>query len=454
MRIAWVTPLSTRSAIGHVTVRVADHLRHLVDVDLWCADQGEIIQTDVPVVRFSVTPSFERWLSGYDAVLYNFGDNHRFHREAFLLSQRVPGVAILHDFVLHHFFADHFFERPDGAGAYFDAMERAYGPGGREAASASFRSSGSEWQVRADVPHLWATDRVVDFPFFEPALHQATGIVVHSDFLLDRVRKVSEAPSCRLFLPAAQPLAPGPEAIDLDVPAGRLVLLTVGHVNANKRVRDVVDVLGQHPDLAARVQYVVVGELPAAAHIVDLRGRIERLGLQSTVRLLGRRSNAELHAWLARADVCLNLRHPVMEGASASLTDQMLAGKPVIVTNAGVYAEAPNDCVVKIEPGREIETLPAVLGRLLDDVAERETRGRRSRDFAEAHFGADRYAAGLMDFITATGGFAAMARYTARVGGVLEDMGVQPGMAIVDTIANISADLFAEPVSSPWKPNN
>jgi glycosyltransferase involved in cell wall biosynthesis len=451
MRIAWVTPLSQKSAIGHVTVRVAEQLRHLAEVELWYADRDPIIQTQVPVVRFSLSSSFERWLAGYDTVLYNFG-NSLFHRDVFPMSQRVPGVAILHDFVLHNFFAACFLERPNGAGAYFEIMERVYGPAGREAAAASVRPNGSDWRVREDGPPLWATERVVDFPLFEPVLQQATGIVVHSTFLLDRVRKVSEAPSRRLFLPAAQPLAPGSEPVDLEVPAGRLVLLTVGHVNANKRVRDVVEVLGQHPGLAARVQYVVVGELPVAPHVAALREQIERLGLQGTVRLLGQRSDAELHAWLARADVCVNLRHPIMEGASASLADEMTAGKPVIVTNAGIYAELPENCVVRIEPGREVETLPAVLSRLLDHAAGREALGRRAREFAEAHFGPDRYAAGLMDFIKESGGFAAMAHYAGRVGAVLDDMGVRPDMAIVDTVADISADLLGEPDSSPWKP--
>ena len=452
MRIAWVTPLSAKSAIGHVTVRVADQLRRLVDVDLWCSDEDTIIPAQLPVVRFSMSSSFERWLGGYDAVLYNFG-NSMFHRDVFLMSQRVPGVAILHDFVLQHFFVAHCLERPNGVETYFQAMERAYGPDGRAVAVASFQRNGSGWRVREDGPPLWATDRVVDFPLFEPAVRQATGIVVHSAFHLDRVREVCDAPSRRLYLPAAQLVAPGSEPVDLEVPAGRLVLLTVGHVNANKRVRDVVEVLGRYPGLAARVQYVVVGQLPATEpYVVDLRQRIERLALQRTVRLLGQRSDAELHAWLARADVCLNLRHPVLEGASASLADQMTAGKPVIVTNAGVYAEVPEDCVVKIEPGREGETLPAVLGRLLDDATEREARGRRCREFAEAHFRVDRYAAGLVDFITESGGFAAIARYTSRVGAVLEEMGVRPGMKIVDTVSDISADLLGEPISSPWKP--
>jgi glycosyltransferase involved in cell wall biosynthesis len=385
-------------------------------------------------------------------VLYNFGDSFPFHDSVFRLSQRVPGIAVLHDFVLHHFFVEYCLSGKGGAAAYIEMMARAHGEPGREAAMASFEWTGDSWRVRTDPPPIWATDRVVEYPLFEPAIRLSTGVIVHADFLLTHVRQSGAVASRRLFLPARRSSASGGVAPVLDVPAGRAVLLTVGHINPNKRVAEVIDALGRHPDLASRVRYVVVGELSAGACAATLRERITTWGLQECVQLLGRRDDAELGAWIDRADVCINLRHPVMEGGSASLAEQMLAGKPAIVSDAGVYAEVPDDCVVKIGPGRESEDLPAVLHRLLDDTAEREARGRRSRAFAETHFDVGKYAEGLAEFVVESGRFAAMARYADRVGVVLQQMGVQPGMPIIDTVADISADLLGEPVTSPWKP--
>jgi hypothetical protein len=38
MRIAWLSPLATASAIGKVTVQVAEQMQDDAEVHLWCAD--------------------------------------------------------------------------------------------------------------------------------------------------------------------------------------------------------------------------------------------------------------------------------------------------------------------------------------------------------------------------------------------------------------------------------
>jgi glycosyltransferase involved in cell wall biosynthesis len=453
MKVAWLTPLSSRSAIGKVAVHVAEHLRRHVDVDLWCSDRDGLHATDVPIVRYEVSDAFERLLGSYDAVLYNFGDNYPFHRDVFLMSRRVPGIAILHDFVLHHFFMGYYLEEPERIEHYLRAIEHHYGPEARAEAEASFDRAGPLWMLQGTRTPLWETDRVVDYPLFEEALRHVTGVVVHSEFLARKVRRATDAPVRHLHLPAVQTAAasdsrPGRP----DIPSGRALLLTIGYVNPNKRAAEVVEVLGRNPDLAARVTYIVVGELPPGDYPRRLRDTIARFGLESTVRLMGRRTDQELRAWLHHADVCLNLRHPVMEGASASLADALRFGKPVVVTNAGAYAEVPSDCVAKVDPGREADQLPTVLRTLLDDPIGRQAMADRGRSYAEEHFRADRYADGLAQFVSESGGFGVMVRYAHRVGSVMRQMGFAAGLPIIDTVARESADLFGTPVTSPWRP--
>ena len=452
MRIAWLTPLSTASAIGKVTTQIAGELRQAADVDLWSADRGELHDSPVPVIRYAVTDPFERMLRLYDAVLYNFGDHYGFHREVFEMARRVPGIAILHDYVMHHFFMGHYLEDSGRIDAYVATMTRLYGTDGGDAARASFERVAGEWRARHTPPPVWETDRVVDFPLFENLLHNVAGVVVHADYFRKAAQAATDAPVARLFLPNVQRPGPATAPDALRIPPGRAVLLTVGHVNINKRIREIIEVLGRNPDLAGRVLYVVAGPLPAGAYTSGLRDTIAKFGLEPFVRLTGVLSEPDLHAWLEHADICVNLRHPVMEGASASLADQLAFGKPVVVTNAGVYAELPDSCVVKVDPGREIEDLPAVLRRLLDDRTARLAMAARGREYASTHFRADRYAAELIQFIEASGGFAAMARYADSVGSTLGQMGVQPGMPIVQTIARESALLFSDPKTSPWRP--
>lgn len=440
MKIAWLTPLRKASAIGGVTARIADRLVANAEVELWTSDRGELHNTKAPVVRYTVSDPFERQLRDYQAVLYNFGDQYAFHRDIYQMSCRVPGVAVLHDFVMHHFFvAYHAAQAPDLA-SYFAAMEQFYGP---------------EARIEAQTPRqppLWESDRVVTYPLFEALLENSVGAIVHADFLADKVRAVTDMPVRRLFLPALQVPDETVPGDALEAPDGRAVLLTVGHVNPNKRVREIIEALGRHPDIAQRVIYVVAGALPTGGYQDELRATIEKFNLQDVVRFAGHQSNDDLQRWLHRADICLNLRHPVMEGGSASLADQLMFGKAVVVSNAGVYGEMPDDCVRKVEPGLEVDRLPALLRDLLDHPDVRRGYGERGRAFALAHCEPERYASELLAFVSETAGFGAMARYADCLADAMKDLGITAGMPIIDRVAHESADLFGSPVSSPWRP--
>jgi glycosyltransferase involved in cell wall biosynthesis len=452
MKIAWLTPLATASAIGKVTVQVAEHMQGEAEVHLWCADRGERHQTNVPVFTFDVTDAFEQALRTYDVVLYSFGNYYPYHREIFLMSRRVPGIAILHDYVMHHFFVGRYLDEAGGVERYFDAMQRLYGPDARAAAEASFVREGDRWVVQAAQPPLWGTDRVAEYPLVEDVLDTATGVVVHSDFLAGHVKDVTDAPMRTIRLPAIQrPAIDVPPRESLGIPVGRLLVITIGHVNPNKLVHEVIDALGARPDLAARLFYAVIGPVPGA-YADQLQAAVARHGLDASVRFMGPCSEVELQAWLHHADVCLNLRRPVTEGGSASLSDEFKSGKAVIVSDVGVYAEVPDGCALKIEGGREAELIGPALQALVDDPSLRAEIGRSARAYADQYLQPRQYAADLLSFIDESGGYAAMARYADRIGVVLRQIGATPDMAIVGTIARESAHVFEEPVTSPWKP--
>ena len=106
MKIAWFTPFSRTSAIGMVGRRVAEELAAKAEVTIWTADPPEtLLDTKLRVIPFVATPEAAVVVREYDAAVYHFGDSYPFHREIYLMSQMVPGVAVLHDFVMHHFFA-------------------------------------------------------------------------------------------------------------------------------------------------------------------------------------------------------------------------------------------------------------------------------------------------------------------------------------------------------------
>jgi glycosyltransferase involved in cell wall biosynthesis len=432
MRIAWFTPLSEKSAIARVSVAVTAALARHLEVDLWYSDRGRIREAQTKTVFFEDGSAVAAdSLARYGAIVYNFGNHLPFHREIYMVSRRVPGICILHDCVMHHFFAAYYLEELRSPELYVEMMQKYYGEEGLRVAKAGVRGAS----------RVWETDAVLDYPLVEEILHGAYGIIAHSRFALDRVARVYAGPTRKILLPydtVTPKIVLG--RADIDVGPDVQLLVTVGHVNVNKRIESVIEALAgwATPD---RVKYVVLGPYDEG-----YRRRLDKLirarRLEDVVRLTGYASEEVLAAHLAAADVCLNLRYPALEAASASVIEEMLHGKAVIVSDTGFYHELPDDCVRKIRPDHEREDLTATLRTLLADPALRSEMGVRAKAFAEANCRAPIYARQVVRFIRQVRGARPMMELADRVSGELRRMGVDREMEIVDTVARECLNLF------------
>ena len=318
MRIAWFTPFSTKSSIGRRSGEIVGQLSQLAEVHLWHPETSDPRQAGAPRHTFSAADAVSlRTLAHYDLVVYNLGNYLPFHGEIYRLSRRFPGLCILHDFVMHHFFSDYYLERLHDPRAYVFAMQRLYGEVGRRTA---------EDIVAGKRPHVCETDEVLEFPFFEEAIRGAYGVVTHAEYLRRRVEQVFPGPIARLWLPCE----PVPDLRllsrqQLGVPETGLLLVTVGHLNPNKRIHAVIDALGRHPRMAENLTYAVLGPADPAYHH-RLQAAVKAYGLEKVVRFPGYVSDEVLQSYVTHADACVNLRYPAMEGASGSAVEEMMQG--------------------------------------------------------------------------------------------------------------------------------
>jgi glycosyltransferase involved in cell wall biosynthesis len=434
MRIAWFTPLSEKSAIGRVSVAVTAALAKYAEVDLWYADPGRVREAQTRTVFFedgsAVKPES---LARYNAVIYNFGNHLPFHREIYLVSRRVPGICVLHDNAMHHFFAAYYLEDLRSPDLYIELMAKWYGEKGQQVAQAAVQG----------VSRVWETDDVLDYPLFEETLRGACGVVTHSRYSLDQITPVYGGPSTNILLPydiVTPKSVPG--RADIGVPNDALLLVTVGYVNSNKRIESVIEALAGWAT-PEKVRYVILGPYEEA-----YRRRLDRLirshRLEDVVHLTGYASEEVLAAHLQAADICVNLRYPALEGASASVIEEMLYGKPVIVSDTGFYRELPDDCVRKINPEQEREELSAALKALIADAAMRREMGCRAQAFAESNCRASVYAQQILKFISQVRAARPMIELADRVSAELRRVGVTREMEIVDTLGREYQTLFSD----------
>jgi glycosyltransferase involved in cell wall biosynthesis len=391
----------------------------------------------VPTIPFQNAADVDpHLLERYDLVVYNIGNHLPYHEAIFEIALRVPGLCILHDLVMQHFFVSYFLEKHRRQDLYVAAMEKHYGDEGRRVATMVVAGQASTF-LNSDAP--------LRYPLFEEAVAGAYGLLVHSQWAEQRAARALPCPVGRLFLPYE--IGETSEAmtrVELGVPEDKLLIVTVGHINSNRRIPAVLRVLIEEEALRSQVKYVIIGAREPRCD-GELQELIRRHGLEGTVQLKGRVPDVMLAAYLRHADLCINLRWPTFESGSASLAEQMLYGKPVIVTDAGCYSEVPDDCVWKISPKRELEELAIALGKLVNDGQARQALGFRARDFAEKHFRPSQYAAGLLRFAWEVRNLRPVLEMADRLGALLHSMGIATQTPIVSELSRTCAELFGEP---------
>jgi glycosyltransferase involved in cell wall biosynthesis len=132
---------------------------------------------------------------------------------------------------------------------------------------------------------------------------------------------------------------------------------------------------------------------------VGLDTALHTLGLEGRVRCTGFVPDLEhFVAWIAAADVLLNLRQPTAGETSATALRGLAAGKPVIVTQDGWYDELPDDVCVKIPPG-DTEALLSAMRRLALSAHERDAMGQRAAAYAAQEHDPARAAGAYISFI-------------------------------------------------------
>jgi glycosyltransferase involved in cell wall biosynthesis len=168
--------------------------------------------------------------------------------------------------------------------------------------------------------------------------------------------------------------------------------------------------------------------------------RAARLGLEEgkDLLLLGRVTEDRLWDLILASDVCVTLRHPTMGETSGIAIRALSAGKPLVVSDAGWFAELPPGVAAKVPVDAwEVDTLTTILAALCEDRTLRERVGRSALEYASREHRLERvaglYAAALEE---AAGGSAVTGDVACRVAQSLHDVGVgasDPAVAVVGT---------------------
>jgi glycosyltransferase involved in cell wall biosynthesis len=377
MNVVMFTPALKTSAIGrmaNLVVRALVELGHHVVVVR--AERESLLAQPahgfgVELVPWTDHGRVKQLAAQAEMLVYQIGDNYDFHLGCMEWLPRAPGIVCLHDFFLGHLF----WAWAQNHVAQADASLRAWY--GTAAAASYFCHPSSDAFIAATCDTA---------PMTEWIGAMALGVITHSNWGVERLRNACPGAVYVVPLPYDAPVLPGIRDKG-DPPNFRV--LTVGHINPNKRVPSVIAAIGNSPELCDHAVYRLVGSIHCSSVLgLSSQARNHQVKLVISDRL----DDAALATAIDQADVIACLRWPSLEAASASAIEAMLYGKPLIVTDVNFYSEIPDDCVIKIDPADEVPALQRALEMLYRDDARRAALGRRGQQWARATFRADRYA--------------------------------------------------------------
>jgi glycosyltransferase involved in cell wall biosynthesis len=379
MKINWFSPLPPAPTdIAHYTQRVLGALRERARVTLW-TDRKEYekrLEKLAPVRLFRGAEIDWTELNRADVSFYNIGNNPLFHGDIWRLSQRAPGVVILHDIRLHHFFDGLYRDQNHDRAGYLALMEKHYGAAGLPAAKECYDSNATNINEMAE-----------QYPLTEAACAGALGVLTHTQEAFALLKKDAQQPLAYAPLPFAAPDAPPERAAG---PPFRLIIF--GYLGRNRGLAEIFAALGGMAE-KERFKLDIYGEVTDRA---EVENEINEHGLRGLTKLHGFAPEAKLDEALRRSHLAFNLRYPTMGEASGSQLRIWANALPALVTRTGWYAGLPENAVLFVRPEREIGDIRQHLRDLLVAPERFAALGRKGREILENEHTPAAYADSLL----------------------------------------------------------
>lgn len=338
LKINWFSPTPpAKTDIAYYTASLMPMLSRQAPIELWSASSEKFpTETRIKDVlnESGVLPL--PGTSPEEINVYNIGNNWPHHATIWRLSQKVPGVVILHDWKLQHFFTRELLQETRASLRYEREMSELYGPVGLHLAR------------RFQLGEINEDDLGDVAPLTELALRNCLGVVCHDHDLKARLAQNSELPI--LYTPLASRHSLTARTRVASEPY-RLILF--GYIGPNRRLAEILTALSTLKS-SVNFQLDVMGEI---WDLAPIRRKIAACGLESKVKIHGFVSDPVLEQAVAEADLAFNLRYPSMGEVSATQLFLWSRGVPSFVTDVGWYSGLPSDTVVHIRPESESEDL-------------------------------------------------------------------------------------------------
>ena len=392
MRLAYFSPLPpSKSGIADYSAELLPYLAKGAEIAVFVA-QADELRLNQRHTEYAVHDAthFDEINSPapFDLCIYHQGNNP-YHEFVYERALQTPGLLVLHESCLHHLIAWRTLGRKDEE-AYWDELFYAYGRLGARVAEMRALGVGSEYQQFL-------------MPLNRRLVASSLGIITHNAYAASQLEGLNDSTPVELIPHHLAPQTYELDALDaaecrrsLGIPENAWVIASQGFVTQAKRIPTALAAFKRLLSVAPNAMYLIVGEDHWKWSVAPL---IQEMGIGDRVRITGYTTEKDFFRYLKASDVIVNLRFPTAGETSGTLIRSLGAGKPVIVTDFGQFAELPDDVCLKVSAGPDEEKeLYAKLRALVYRPTLREQLGRRASQWIRSENEISRCAARYLDF--------------------------------------------------------
>lgn len=369
-RLAYVSPLPPeQTGIGYYSAELLPELARYYEIDV-IVDQSNVEDEWINAnCSIRSVAWFERHGHKYERVVYHFG-NSPFHAHMWELIEKIPGLAVIHDFFLGHAVA----YREDAFGARLALPRELYNSHGYSGLKPLI-VEGNRW------------DAVNFFPSSYHPIRESKGVIVHSihardlvnQWYGDKIANDIEIIPLLSQLPEISEQQRQTARERLGIAPDTFLICSFGVVNKTKlphRLFRAWQNSRLRRDPVSKLVYV--GGSPDE-HGQRLRKEVEAYEDSDRITFTGWTDNDSFQDYLAAADVAVQLRTNSRGETSKTVLDCMAHGVATICNGHGSFAELPDQGVWKLNDFFDDQDLVEALDTLWADSTKRRVLGEQSR---------------------------------------------------------------------------
>lgn len=316
----------------------------------------------------------------YSVLLYNFGNNPDGHEYMYDLFLKYPGYVILHDFSLYYLTVGHY----EKFGSLFQKVYEMEGVEGIQLLKDSLIKN-------PESNLLLHKDLAAKLPMNKEIINNATGIIVHSQYTANEIRKINAKTSIykiHLIHCGTQKESYRTNYLRklFNIKDTDFIVGAVGFIGPSKQnhlsCMAVKEYNNTHKD---KIHYIMIGD---GNYVDDL--------LDDYIHKTGFLANEDFFDAINSCDLILNLRYPYNGESSATLIQCMAMGKTCVVTDIGCFSEVPDNCVKKVPFSINVHDLVKVIYQIKNEKA---IYGKHAKEYVSEYCYAEKIAIELNYFL-------------------------------------------------------